>query len=243
MAKLTLSIPVVGEKNSVADPKITTALQVIEKWANGEVGTTSIEAKAITEALLSVGVVEKLTTKIGLNLEKQNASLEGVAEKLYVMEKEGSTLTLPTPTLNRMIGITCASSINAVKVTAVSGKIFSGLNQAGATTVEVTKAETIIVEATGANWVRIAGEEKPEAKYVIKTYTKAEIEAGVEPSATRRAEVIIYPPSSGVFVFNGIGGVVTPVVPANTPFIVPPGQTWKGTVSLAATMEAATLLL
>jgi hypothetical protein len=217
MTKLTLAVPSTGEKNTVAEPKVDTALKAIETWANGEVGTGNIPAEVLTEAMLVKALQEKLTTKLGLKLQIKNESLEGVSEVFYEMEKESSTLTLPAPTLNRMIGIGTNSIINAVKVTASSGKIFTPQHSAGATTVEVTKLSPIIVLADGSNWLRIAGEEKSEQTYKEKTLTKAEAEAGFVLSATRTVFL-----STGSEV-TSIGGA--PVKGGGTGWRIPPGQT------------------
>src|SRR5947207_3956161 len=63
MAKLTLSVPVVGEKRSIAEPKVDTALKEVETWANGNIGSNNIEAKGVTEAMLSTAVQTLLNEK------------------------------------------------------------------------------------------------------------------------------------------------------------------------------------
>lgn len=246
MAKLAITPPSVGEKDSVAEPKVGTALQAVETWANGNVGANNIEAKGITEAMLATVLVEKLTTKLGMTTEAKNESLTGVSEKLYIMEKEASTLTLPAPTLNRVIGITCANSINAVKITCSEGKVFSKLHPAGATTVEVTTSSGIVVEATGSNWFVIAGGEK--ATDISGARTARVVGTEYEPSATRPTQVIVTielgAAAVGEVLVGGVqvsllknANVAAIVIPIT--FVCPPAVLWKvvqgsGTITIAS---------
>lgn len=238
MAKLTLEVPTVGEKNTVAEPKVDTALKAIETWANGEVGTANIAAENVSEAMLTKALQEKLTTKIGLTLELKNESFEAVAEKWYIQEKEGATITLPKPTANRMIAVTCANTIKAFKLKPLEGKIYSGLHPAGATVVEVTESASLIVEATGINWFVLAGEEKREQAYSAQTARTLGTE--YEPSATRPTFVTLEIVTNGEVRSSAslfVGGVRMGGVQLSKPaegnatgmasFICPPGLKWK----------------
>lgn len=251
MTKITLKRPSTGEKDSVAEPLVSTAIKEVEEFLNGQKieSTDNIKPEGIAEASLSKALQEKLTTKLGLKLEIKNESLTGVSEVFYEMEKEGSTLELPAPTLNRMIGIGTNSVINAVKVKAKEGKIFSPQHQAGATTVEVTKLSPIIVLADGSNWLRIAGEEKSEQAYGART--KRASGAEVEPSATRPAFV-----TGWVLIESGKTGTIkigaeeviqmlqTSGVSAKVPFFfyVPVGLKYKFEVEGASEIWTSTLL-
>lgn len=239
MTKLSIVEPEVGQKNSVADPRIPAALKEIEKVVNGELeGTNNIKAGGVLEANLSEALLEKLTTKLGFKLEEKNESFTAVSEKAYLVVKEAATAELPAPTVNRIIALTCGSAINAFKVKCSSGKVFSGIHQAGATTVEVTKSSTIMVLATGTNWFVIAGEEKDERVYASVGVLKAEAEAGVEPSPTREALVTVAFTEVTTLTVGGV--VVATAIPAGTPLTVAikPGQKWKA----SAAGGAATIL-
>ncbi len=47
MTKLTVSPPVVGTKDSVAEPAVGTALTTIETWANGQIDSSNIKAEGV----------------------------------------------------------------------------------------------------------------------------------------------------------------------------------------------------
>lgn len=242
MTLLKIVEPEVGTKNSIADPRIPAALKEIEKVVNGELeGTNNLQAGGVLEGNLSAALQEKLTTKLGLKLEGRNESFTAVSEHLYRVEKEGATAELPAPTVNRMVGVYCSSAINAVKVKCSSGKIFSGLHQEGATTVEVTRASTLIVMADGTNWQVIAGQEKSEQKYGARTARA--LATPLTPNVSRPTVVIIdvaLEPTPGfgkaakVFV-NGAqvtelfagGHTVESGYRMSTSFTVPPGQSWE----------------
>jgi hypothetical protein len=235
MTRLTLAIPSVGEKNTVAEPKVDVALGKVEEWANGKVGTENIEAGTVTEAMLATAVVEKLTTKLGLSLVAQAASVTGVSEKLYEMTTNATTVTLPTPTTNRLIGVYCGGGIAGCKVTASSGKIFGDFLTAGATTVELTTCQHVLVQADGSNWLIIAGEPKRETEYAEKTYSKAEAEAGFELSATRPGFLLASPQAGGTFGGASVtvnGHIVTVSGTAQLSCPVNAGQKVKCTVAL-----------
>ncbi len=224
MTKLTLAVPSVGEKNTVAEPKVDIALKRIEEWANGEVGTANITAEAITEAMLAKGLQEKLVTNVGLTYATSAVSLEGVSGKFYDMSGAGTTLTLPKPIANRLIGVFNNSVGAAVKVKASEGKIYGDFTEE-VTEVSLTLRQHLLLFGSGGYWLIIAGEPKREQTYTaVKNYSKAEMEAGVEPSASRTAVVEIVGGITGLTVagvsVEGVG-----------PYFVMPGQKIKTTVA------------
>lgn len=178
MTKLTIVKPSTGELNTVADPKVVTALSVIETWANGEVGTNNITAKSITEAMLETALAEKIGAKLsGYTYKGTNVSVEAAAGELVVGGTTGITITLPAPTASRAISVGCSGGATSIKVTASSGKIY-GLFVGGETTVTLATYQSITVEADGANWLIIGGEPQREQVYssplVIKTIKAGE---------------------------------------------------------------------
>lgn len=236
MSKLVLTVPTVGELNTVAEPKVDVALAAIETWANGNVGTNNIAAENVTEAMLAKAVQEKLGTKIGLTFKEITLSAEVATTEFIYANKTGITATLPAPTANRMIAVFCGGSATSVKVTCSSGKIYGDYTE-GATTVTLTTYQHILVIASGEHWFIMAGEPKREQKYAAKKeYSQAEAEAGVETSATRLSYVVF---SGNVPSTLEIGGVEVPTT--TRAYLIPPGQKWKTTG--APSLSVSVLLL
>lgn len=239
MTKLTITPPSTGELNTVADPKVVTALQAIEAWANGSVGTNNIEAGSVTEAMLSTAVQTLLGKAVsGLTFAERTTSVEAASGELVYANKTAITITLPAPTVGRSIAVFCGGSATSVKVTCSSGKIYGDFTE-GATTVTLTTYQHLRVVASGEHWFIESGEPKKEAVYStgFKAYSEAEAVAGVAPSATRMAYVVFKGGSGsleigGVKMLNLSGGVVTM-------YLIPPGQKWKSNAAL----ETQTLLL
>ena len=87
MTTLSITKPVVGQKNTVAEPAVGTALSVIEAWANGNIDNTNLKAKTaaanlgeheVTETMLSAEVQTKLNSTVeigtayGVRAERTN---------------------------------------------------------------------------------------------------------------------------------------------------------------------------
>lgn len=226
MAKLTITPPSVGEKDSVAEPKVTTALKEVEKWANGEVGTNNIAAENVTEAMLTKALQEKLVTNVGLVYAASAVSLEGANGKFYAISGAGTTLTLPAPTANRMIGGVGTGSATVLKVTASSGKIYHGTKTAGVTTAEFPIAESFLVFANGTDWLVLSGQPKSTETYVLKVWTQAEAEASQTPSATRPA-LVSFSANTGLEIAGQPAGGAFGIIGAQ--YYMPPGTKWKAT--------------
>jgi hypothetical protein len=224
MAKLTITPPSTGEKDSVAEPKVGTALKAIETWANGEVGTSNIAAGNVTEAMLATAVQEKLTSLTGIVYATSAVSLEGVSGKLYKMTVGATTLTLPAPTVNRLIGV---YSSNGCKVTASSGKIYGDFISPGQTTVELSSDQHLLVFADGSNWLIIAGEAKREQTYGAQV---ARVKNTLyEPSASRPTLVVLEVATGGPAEIL-VGGVVIALeakIGSINTFICPAGVKWE----------------
>jgi hypothetical protein len=233
MTKLTLAVPSVGEKVTVAEPKVDTCFTTIQTWANGEIDSTNLKAEGIEESKLAKGLVEKLGgTIFGLLYEQKNESFEAANGKLYEQIKSAATVTLPAATAGRTIGIFVGAGTGC-KVTASAGKIYGDF-VTGATTVELSLYQHIIVEGNGSNWLIIAGEPKLETTYTNKSFSKAEAEAGVEPSATRRAQVSIVGTTEAGTV--NVGGKLAGyfATSASCAVLVPPGVKWTANKEVTA---------
>lgn len=82
-------------------------------------------------------------------------SQEGETGKLYIVNATGITLTLPTPTANRIIGVNAAPT-HSCKVKASSGKIYGDFVE-GATELNLASNQHILLVADGTNWYIVAG--------------------------------------------------------------------------------------
>lgn len=143
-------------------------------------------------------------------------------------------------------GVGNEALLEVVAGTAEAGATLANKKGAGATPVSslvlayilVPALATSIVAANIENVVSQMGLAIASGqKWVWKTYTKAEMEAGVEPSATRTAQI------APTIAIASIGGVaVPPAATAAAPFLIPPGQKWK-VAAPPATAEVGTLLL
>lgn len=188
MTKLTVVAPSVGELNSVAAPKVDTALQAIETWANGQVGTNNITAGSITEAMLEAALATKIGAKIaGLTFTLQNASYTAVSGDLVFEEKEGATVTLPTVVKDRIVEVFAGA--NGVKVKTNGGSIYGDFVEA-VSEVVLQKSQHVRLQCNGTNWDILSGEVKREQEYAAGPTSRT---AGVEyePSATRLVYVTL----------------------------------------------------
>lgn len=229
MTKIKLSPPSTGELNTVADPLVTTAIKEVESWLNGKniESTDNLKVAGIKEASLEVPLQEKIAAKAtGLTFKEANVSVEAATGELIETTKSGITITLPAATVNRTILVFCGAGTTC-KVTASAGKIFGDF-VTGSTTVELLALQHIWVFASGANWYIIAGEPKKEAKYTEKSYSKAEAEAGVEPSATRPATVVLHNVEPAATATLTVGGEKLPNLPgaSNETIWTNPGEKW-----------------
>jgi hypothetical protein len=144
--------------------------------------------------------------------------------ELAEQTKAGETFTLPlAATANQIISVFCAAT--SCKITTSGGATINGDFVSAEATITLTKFQHIVVQSTGANWLIIAGEPKLETKYVEKTWTKAEAEAGVEPSANRRSAVVFVTVPEALEI-GGVAGIYNEKL---TPYYLNPGQKWKAT--------------
>ncbi|HXJ92632.1 MAG TPA: hypothetical protein VMT20_07090 [Terriglobia bacterium] len=232
MTSISLEIPTVGEKNTVAEPKVGNSIKKVEEFLNSNKldGATNIKSESIKESNLETTLQEAINKAFaGLTFEQKNASFTAVSGKLYEQIKNSSTVTLPAPTANRYIGIFVGSGTTGVKVKCESGKLY-GDAVVGATEVALAGNQHLLVEANGTNWLILAGEVMSEAKYVaIKTLTKVEAEAEVEVSASRPAQVQLIPKENSCAVeVSGISlGTFTGNSATQLTFRLNPGQKFK----------------
>ena len=195
------------------------------------VGKVNLGAKDFEELAKSV---DKVFTEKALRYKGYSGPGTLTAGEFAFQEKNGETFTLPAVgTANQVIGI--YSIVNEAKVTTSGGAKIYGDFISAAGTITLTLLQHVVLQSTGVNWFIIAGEPKREQTYsALKAWSKAEAEAGVEPSASRDAMV-----DFAASAVNGleIGGVKVGAVGGSKR--VPAGQKWKATVAV----ETSVLLL
>jgi hypothetical protein len=139
-----------------------------------------------------------------------------------------AAITVTLPALATGIVVDLFATVNGVNLKAAGGTLIYGdfMNAAGQITLAANQHVRVV--GTPTAWLITAGEPKREQAYTTKTYTKAEAEAGVEPSASRDAFVTIYHSEATA---NKIEvGVITvaEMTQSNTwSGFVPAGAKWK----------------
>ncbi len=232
MSKLSYVIPSTGQKNTVAEPAVDTALTSIQTWANGEIGTGNIEAGTVTEAMLAAAVQTLLNVKSAGSLtvvKKNEASFSVATGEWVIMEKESSEVKLPAASANRILAVTCANGINAITIKAPVAKTIFGDFLVEETTIVLGKNQHVLLQADGTNWNILAGE--PRRTRTMNgpiTYTQAEAEAGVELNAARACLVTVYSTSALTSVLAEAQTVAAPVAKESpVTFWLNPAQKWK----------------
>jgi hypothetical protein len=130
MSKLTITDPVIGEKVTASDPKIIAALTAISEWANGNIGANNIEAKGVTEAMLSTAVQTLLNEKTAGGVMKKSIIATEETRESAVF----GTLTTPDevevvmPT-NGLIAVWYQATWQESVAKAARASIFIGANQ------------------------------------------------------------------------------------------------------------------
>ncbi len=240
MTNITLSPPIVGEKNTTAEPKVGTAIKAVEEYINGAKidGTSNIKLESVNENNLSAAVQVLLNkAAAGLTVVKQAGSTTGTSGNFYLMETNATTLELPLPTIGRMVGVATKNTVaeSKMKTNAGIAKIFGDyLKATGVETATLTENQHMIVVADGTNWRVISGEAKREQTY------GARVERAVgkfTPSTVRPVQVSVELVGAGVETFAGtfsIGGVLVQEMEVKGPtavsmgvYFIPPGIEWE----------------
>lgn len=143
---------------------------------------------------------------------------------------------LPPPAVNNIFSLWALPGAT-VTIKPTSGVFYGDFINAAASIV-LLSLQHVVVQQDGVNQFIIAGEPKRTDSYTaIKNYTKAEAEAGVEPSATRPATVVISSTSEfgdvGTFTVGGVDIVTASKIKSIT-VPVNPGQKWKVAVACSA---------
>ncbi len=231
MTNITLAPPIVGEKNTTAEPKVGTAIKAVEEFLNSNKldGTSNIKAEGVKESNLELALQEKLSAVLtGVKIKSTGVSAEAATGEMVVATAGGITITLPSAaTINREV-VVYNTGGTAIKVKCAASQFIHGdfLSTAGEAEVELLQEQHITVQSNGStSWFIKAGEPKRTQVWINKAFTKVEAEAGVTPSTRRPAYVLFEQTMTALT----IGGVT--VAQNKGMFYVPAGQAWKATVA------------
>lgn len=144
MAKLTLSVPIIGEKRTTAEPKVDTALSAIETWANGGVGLENLENAGVTEAKLSAAVQTLLNEKTAGGTTKKSI----IATEQSRTSATFGTLTTPdevevTLATNGLLAVWFQATWLNTVVSTGKAALFLGANQVKQNQAESTTAPAV----------------------------------------------------------------------------------------------------
>jgi hypothetical protein len=190
MTNLTLTIPEVGEKNTVADPRTQQAFEAIRTFINTEqLSSGNIKEHGIEESRLSEALIALIGAKVlGLTVTPKTSESVTAAsgEVIEMLGTGGHTVTLPAPTINRVVGV--ISPLIESKVKTPSGAFFGDFISS-ATTIALAAGQHVLLIADGANWFILAGEPKREQTYSALAAQTAGTE--YTPSTTRDTQVAL----------------------------------------------------
>jgi hypothetical protein len=246
MTEIKLTVPNTGEKNTVAEPKVDTALAAVATFLNGNNldGTTNIKAEGILEANLEKSLQEAIAAKTaGLTTKARAVSYNAVSGEMGVLSATGLTATLPAVAgTNTVVGVFMGVAGSAtVKVS--TGLIY-GQFISGASSIKLLQNQGVTLFSTGTSWLIIGGEPLREGTYVAPEKKKSATE--YELSKVRPALVTIIcttNPIAKVVVAGGemLGGEATAAAPLT--FLLPPGTSLKVTTGAAAEYWLSYILL
>ena len=210
----------------------TTASPWLLPWPSpvGKVKLGSVDFQELAERTTTI-FKERLIT-----IAEHGSSFTAASGEL-VKCTAGITVTLPSPTANATVGV-LANNYSS-EITAGSAKIYGDFVE-GATKVKLVGYQHLLLQSDGTNWFIIAGEPKREATYAVRvTHTKAAMEAGWVPSATRDAFVLFctaLPESEigGEEIDVEESGLLKKEIKPGMALLIPAGQAIKGTSALTA---------
>lgn len=236
MTKLTLTKPEIGLKNITEEPKVGNALTAIEQWANGEIDTFNLKNEGIEEADLSAAIKALLGAKVsGFTVTSHAGSVTGVGGELAVMEGNGTTYKLPTPTANTTVAVFCGTQPTSIKVQASGTKIYGDFIT-GIETITLAQLQHVTLIANGTVWLIVSGEPKREQAY--GALANRGFGGELEPNATRPTLVSLVLTATGGSKYTlTVGGVEVgfwefgTTVSVSYSFEVLAGEKWKITSS------------
>lgn len=150
MGSISLGIPTAGQTFASEGAKVATDMTTIQTWANGNVDSTNLSSTAaITRSQMAGGFGNLAYTTVAV----PTSAVDGT---FYVVTA-ATTITLPTPTINRTIGV-FNNVAGVVTVTASSGVIV-GLGLTAASFSLGGGNAAVILLANGTNWVIASGQQ------------------------------------------------------------------------------------
>lgn len=170
------------------------------------------------------------TERAPLNLVSHISNFTMTAGEFAEMSGTITGTTPPSPAVNELIGAICISGTATLQ--GASGATFYGAFVNNASSIVLLKYQWVWLQFDGSNFAIVAGEPKNTNKYAAHSFTKAELEAEIEVSASRAAAVSI---TSGGPV--NIGGVAV-----GSSFILPAGEKMGASPGAAAGTYSARLL-
>ena len=117
MSKLTITKPIIGKPDSTEDPKIVTAYDTLETWANGNIDSTNIKNEGVENASIKKETLEE---------NRCDAELKAIlAEKGTGLVFTNKYTTKTYTTAEAKAGITPSATRSAI-VTLVSYLVTGG---------------------------------------------------------------------------------------------------------------------
>lgn len=210
MTTLSYTVPVAGSTlNAIADPQVSTALNTILTWANGNVDTTNLSATAaILRSQLAGGSGNLIYQAISTNTSATDGHV-------YQVTAAGVTVTLPSPSTNATIGVFNGSGTAAspTTVTASSGNIVGSGVSASSISLGISGAH-VMLQANGSNWLIVAGQQ--DTGWVACTLgTNITVPGGYAPA--------VFSPTARII---GDMGYLSGVMMNNTGGVVGAGYVW-----------------
>lgn len=117
--------------------------------------------------------------KSALSLVEYGANVTARSGELLKMTAT-ATITLPTPSLNAIVGIVCASGESTIKT--ASGNIIFGDFINAAATIKLLANQHVVMQSDGTNWYIIAGTPRNENVYSALTVRAEAAEFEANPT-------------------------------------------------------------
>jgi hypothetical protein len=216
MTTLKYSVPSIGEKNTVAEPKVDTALSEIKTVVNGEINNENIKEEGIEKKKLSAALQAELASFVGLPLESKKSII--ATEETREATSYG-TLTTPDEVevvmaTNGLIAISYQAVWKSSVESASRAAIFMGVNQLK-TAVDIESAPNTQAARFGSgaanvyrplfSWVGGLGSgEKPASEYSGDITTGQLVGSyGTHVYTELNANPVVFEASSSFFAVGG----------------------------------------
>ena len=158
IARLKYSEPIVGTKNSVADPLIPAALSEVMTAVNGQLNAENIESNSLGEGQLNTSLKNQLKSFVGLPLESKKSIVATEQERTSAIFGVMTTpdeveVTLPE---NGLIGISYQATWRATKSRSGQAAVFLGANQLKVAALGKPETVEAVFGGEGNHWTTLA---------------------------------------------------------------------------------------